>query len=166
MDDEWRPIPDSRGYEVSDLGRVRRGDRILRGCTYSTGYVMHVIYLNDGSKWRVAEHVLVCELFHGSRPEGFECCHINGAKTDNRAANLRWGSRVDNMRDQFLHGTRVRGDTHPRAKLSYEKADEIRLRRASGESLMSLSRNYAVNKKAILNLLAGKTWVKPDVMGV
>jgi hypothetical protein len=162
--EEWRPVPGSRGYEVSDLGRVRRGDRLLNPCLYSTGYLVADVYFADGTHRRRGVHTLVCEAFIGPRPPLHECCHINGRPSDNRLANLRYGTRRDNMRDQFRHGTRILGERHPMSKLSYEKADAIREAYGRGLGVNNLARKYGVDKKAIQNLLRGKTWVRPELL--
>ncbi len=64
------------------------------------------------------------------------------------------------MLDQFRHGTRILGEAHPCAKLTYEAADAIRMRNALGEGAGALAREHGVSKKAVQNLLHGKTWVR------
>ena len=161
--ERWRTIPDTIGYEVSDLGRLRRGDRILAGCVYSTGYRMASLHFADGGIVRKAYHALVCEAFIGPRPDGHEVRHLNGDPLDNRLANLAYGTRAENMADQYRHGTRIAGDAHPRAKLSHEAARIIRERHGGGASIRGLAREYGVNKRAIQNLLRGKTWKPAQV---
>ena len=43
-------------------------------------------------------HVLMCTTFHGPRPLGYECDHINGNKLDYSASNLQWVTRAENRR--------------------------------------------------------------------
>lgn len=44
-----------------------------------------------------AVHILVAEAFLGPRPGGMEeCRHLDGDKLNNRADNLRWGTRPGN----------------------------------------------------------------------
>ncbi len=43
-------------------------------------------------------HILVCTAFHGPRPEGYECDHINGNNLDWSADNLRWLTKEENIR--------------------------------------------------------------------
>jgi hypothetical protein len=43
-------------------------------------------------------HYLICVTFHGPRPEGYECDHINGNKLDYSAQNLEWVTPAENRR--------------------------------------------------------------------
>ena len=48
---------------------------------------------------RVRVHLLVLEAFRGPRPYRCEALHGNDIPHDNRASNLRWGSRRENLAD-------------------------------------------------------------------
>ena len=50
---------------------------------------------NFGSK---SCHILMAFTFHGPRPEGYQCDHINGVVTDYSAANLEWVTPAENRR--------------------------------------------------------------------
>ena len=43
-------------------------------------------------------HFLICSTFHGPRPEGYQCDHLNGNILDYSAANLEWVTPKENMR--------------------------------------------------------------------
>lgn len=43
-------------------------------------------------------HFLICTTFHGPRPEGYQCDHLNGNILDYSAANLEWVTPKENMR--------------------------------------------------------------------
>lgn len=73
-----------------------------------TGYRHITITANrsdTGKQKRAHIHHLVCEAFHGPRPEGLLALHRNGDKLDNRAENLYWGTSRQNMEDSIRHGT-------------------------------------------------------------
>ena len=119
-DEEWRPVVDWEGlYEVSGLGRVRSLDRFVNngnGGFLKPGRVLagsrdakdgrrRVGLMLDGRLKMRTVATLVLEAFIGPRPPGMDGLHSNGDATDDRPANLRWGSVSDNLRDSVQHGT-------------------------------------------------------------
>ena len=88
-------------YYFSSLGRVRSHagsvPRFIYGRANKEGYV----HLNLGPvrKDKYLAH-LICEAFHGPCPEGKECDHINRKRYDNRACNLRWVTRSEQMKNR------------------------------------------------------------------
>lgn len=97
-------------------------------------------YRNSGSAWKYHQmanfvgcptcHTLVCTAFHGPRPDGFQCDHINGIPTDNRACNLQWVTPAENIRRaKLLRELRKRGlhpeDYTPSRLLSYFENDVL-----------------------------------------
>lgn len=54
----------------------------------------------------VLKHRILCATFHGPAPAPkMDVAHWNGNPQDNRAENLRWATRDENVRDQLRHGT-------------------------------------------------------------
>ena len=43
-------------------------------------------------------HKLVCTAFHGPRPDGYECDHLNGNHLDWTAENVQWVTPEENLR--------------------------------------------------------------------
>jgi hypothetical protein len=106
--EQWELSSLGSRYLVSDAGRVLNAatGAILTGQIDSRGY--RRVHLSDGGKFRkVRVHRLVCEAFHGSPPDGHEVCHRDGDRLNNRADNLAWGTRSDNVQDAIRHGTFV-----------------------------------------------------------
>lgn len=104
MTEAWAPVADFPGYEVSNDGRVRsRGVVILKPWLNRRGYLV-VKLARDQRKHSRTVHRLVLAAFVGPG-DGLDACHGNGDRTDNRLANLRYGTRSDNIRDQVEHGT-------------------------------------------------------------
>lgn len=156
MDQErWKVVSGYPKYEVSDLGRVRRGGKTLKTSPGKQGYPL--VSFDGRGNWKV--HRVVLETFVGPCPPGKECLHRNGIKTDNRLKNLRWGTRKENMRDAVLHGTHVglsnRGEGNPNAKLS--DSDVAEIRRLKGKiSAKEISLRFGVQRDTIYSIHSGK----------
>lgn len=66
---------------------------------------------------RLSCHILVCTAFHGPRPEGYECDHINGYNMDWSADNVRWVTKAENIRcGRYLKRLRKHGIDPKRVK--------------------------------------------------
>lgn len=113
MPEEWRPAPGLPGYEVSDCGRVRSVPREMvdatgrrrrfPGCIRKlrylpNGYVQVGAWVEGVQVYRYV-HRLVCRAFHGPPPTPkHDAHHHNHDRRDNRAANLAWVTRRENIR--------------------------------------------------------------------
>lgn len=175
MNEEWRAIPGYEGkYQVSSLGRVRslqrvairRGGRgtstrirghLLRAVSNGRGY-WSVRLWNRNSESCQYVHRLVLLAFVGEPPCGFQACHNNGARADNRLVNLRWDSIENNHADKVRHGTVGNGERARAAKLSAEKVAVIRRLLADGTSQHSVACRYGVKQSSISDINTGRTW--------
>ena len=102
---ELREIPGYEGiYAAREDGaiiRQRRGSgtqegRILKPNPNPNGYLYYALSKHSKVK-AFTGHGLVAMAFHGPRPEGHDVMHINANKHDNRAANLKYGTRSENQ---------------------------------------------------------------------
>lgn len=102
----WKNIKGYEGlYQVSSEGRIKslkwNKERILKPGLARGGYMQ--VGLCAGGKTRMfLVHRLVCQAFHKNPENKLEVNHINEDKTDNRASNLEWCTRRENIN----HGTR------------------------------------------------------------
>ncbi|WP_390623416.1 NUMOD4 domain-containing protein [Subtercola endophyticus] len=110
MTEIWKAVPGFMGrYEVSDLGRIRsfaksKSGRVRSLTPNSQGYLIVDLWSgNRPTTHRVNR--LVLRAFQGEPIDGAEACHNNGDRLDNRLNNLRWDTRLENMRDIRRHGT-------------------------------------------------------------
>ena len=177
--ERWRPVAGNNAYEVSDCGRVRslvntnnnRRDEplLLKPTVNRQGYHRVSLRLGRKQQHRFVQR-LVLEAFVGPCPRGMECRHLNGDSSDNRLANLVWGTKQANMADQRAHGTLaagekhyakirpellVRGSAHVHAKLTEQAVVEIR---ASSLSMTELARRYGVHRCTIARVVQGRKW--------
>lgn len=164
--EEWRVIP-SLGprYEASDLGRIRSWARNGPGGAIAAsprlrvpvvarkrGGYLTLLFHVDGRPTLRYVHQLVLEAFVGPRPAGHVTRHLDGSPTNNRLSNLCWGTQHQNVQDQILHGTAMRGARNVGAKLTQEQAAMIR---ASGLLGKDLAAMYRVSPATICRIRKG-----------
>ena len=145
MEEEWKPIPGYEGYEVSNHGRVRSLDRtihrkdgrtrrlngkLLKPAKNKGGYLTVGLW-KDGKEKKKLIHRLVLEAFIGERPEGMETLHADGAPSNNKVNNLRWGTSRDNKADMVRHG-RHRNARKDHCKRGHELTVKNRTRSHQG----------------------------------
>ena len=118
MSERWLPVVGWEGhYEVSDMGRVRSVERVVymgRGHNrraksvmlrqHAPNYYMTLHLSRDGKPKLFYTHQLVAAAFIGER-NGLDVLHTNGDYHDNRASNLRYGTKSANTYDSIRHGT-------------------------------------------------------------
>lgn len=124
--ERWLPVPGMEGsYEVSDRGRVRSLARIVRVSPSAPGSSprgSHSGYDRRQPEKILSQHIrgkylfvriddttffvahLMLTSFVGPRPDGHVARHLNDVKTDNRLANLAWGTRSQNYDDAIRNG--------------------------------------------------------------
>lgn len=166
---KFRTVPWDEGYRVGSDGSVwSRVKQIPRGGARGTRSII-------GGEWRELRrapsgpyysvrirgrnhlvHRLILMAFVGKPNPGEECRHLNGDGTDNRIENLRWGTRKENHRDSYQHGTRIMGEDHPRAKLTSE---DVRAIREAEGTLHEIARRFHVSHTQVWRIRKGKSRV-------
>jgi len=103
-------------------------------------------------------HVIVCEHYHGPRPEGLEVRHyVCGDTKCVNPRHLCWGTRQENVDDQRRHGTWVHGEKHGHAVLTDAQVAEIRFRyTAGGVNQYELAEEFGVTQPHISYIIRGK----------
>jgi hypothetical protein len=122
--DEWADIPEWP-HEAHEDGRVRRKPwRDADGCLHLGGEVAQCpdkrkgkgylyVTLRDGPRRRKAHvAVLVLEAHRKPKPgPGYEACHNNNNRTDNRLCNLRWDTKEANLAQMWEERRARQADT-------------------------------------------------------
>lgn len=115
-DERWLRISGFSAYEVSDQGQVRSFQNNRWGLTPvprllkpqpRTIYRYVRITSDEGRYKERLIHQLVLAAFVGPCPTGQVTRHLNGDGSDNRLANLRYGTHAENSRDTVRHGHNV-----------------------------------------------------------
>lgn len=182
MSEEWRIIADFPDYAVSNDGRVKRlvasrnghlPGKVLKPWVNNMGYQIVTLAANGVQKRKQIGR-LVCEAFHGPAPTAdHQAAHNDGTPSNNRASNLRWATRFENMSDCLVHGTRAQGATHGRstkpertcrgsrhggAKLTEEEVHAIRRHPKTIGSGVALAEEFGVTPTAIFLIRSRKNW--------
>lgn len=134
LTDEWRRLSES-----ANAKRYKRINLHYR----KTKYVGHV----------------VLEAFVGARPTGMVACHNDGNPENNALVNLRWDTQAGNEADKNKHGTRLRGENHPLAKLTPETVKAIRAEYVAGRNgYIRLSKKYGVSTWTVERIVKRISW--------
>lgn len=112
----------------------------------------------DGVSVRIYLHRLVAETFHGMPAPGQEVRHRDGITSHNGEANLRWGTRKENMHDKIEHGTALMGERHGRAKLSDREVRLIRRLCKAGIQQNRVAERFGVAQMTISRVVNKKLW--------
>lgn len=163
---DWRPVGGTgERYWVNDYGlvysvrRPRCAGGLLKQWVRS-GYM--TVCLNEGrSKSLVLVHRIVVEAFRGPIPLGMEVRHRDGDAANNSLCNLALGTRTDNERDKAVHGTLLRGERHPNAKLTWEQVCEIRGRMGI-ERQHDLAARFGIARSTVQRIQKGERWGHPQ----
>lgn len=92
----WNNISGFEEYQVSNLGRVKHKNKILKPRKNKGGYLSVALWSNKVRKDKLL-HRLVAEAFIPNPDNKSEIDHINADKTNNRVENLRWCTRKENI---------------------------------------------------------------------
>ena len=124
-----------RGGSVSvSGGRWRRLTPTLEKRQGRTRHY-HIMLKGHGRCRSFYIHSLVLRAFVGDRAARQECRHVDGVPKNNRLQNLIWGTRKQNVADQFAHGAFAVGIRHGNAKLTDRQVRMIRVAKGTQEEI-------------------------------
>lgn len=168
--EEWRRVKGYEGwYEVSNLGRVRSVDRVVRRGVESvrrTGRILKrnratkyptVILAKDATRHSFAIHTLVAEAFIGPRPAGNQVNHKDGEKSNCCEGNLEYTTPLQNMRHAIIAGLiNNKGEANGFAKISDYDVAVIREFHRRGMSQAELARRLKISKSQVNRIVLMK----------
>ena len=150
-EETWRSCPIGDGYEVSDCGRMRHRGRILSGSLRNDGYVF--VYIG-GKQYPIHRIVAKCFI---ENPDGKpEVNHKDGNKRNNRADNLEWVTRSENVLHSIRNNLQPKGNTTYKGKFTPEEREAIKALCRSGRSKRSVASEYGVSHTCICDIVNDK----------
>lgn len=161
--------------EIDPLGRIwkiaeRRGNRwgappkirkvTRRRAEHDTGTYLQVRWMVDRKRTNALAHRLVWMHFNGRIPGTLTINHKNGDKQDNRLENLELVTYSENAKHaarvlKVGHCANQWGEQNYQAKLTEKDVAEIRRRRAAGERLIPIAKDFRVTYQTISKIARG-----------
>lgn len=179
----WKIIENSKGYAISNLGRVKRleckkwckinnnystyKEKLLTPSNKNTKKYWRIrIYYNDGSTVVESVHRLVAKAFIPN-PENLEQVnHIDGNKDNNRVENLEWVTNKYNIQHSIKIGLRDEmrenafGEGSNLNKYPEELIKKIPKAIIKTGSYSKAAQLLGISKTLITEIKAGRAWPK------
>ncbi len=157
MDERLASHLNRNGRQVGDLTPCWE----WTGKTDKDGYARITVQTPAGPRG-VRVHRIAYELSNGPIPDGLWVLHRCDNPLCSNPAHLFLGDNATNQQDCIRKGRRgrtgPRGERHPSAKMTEALVREARARHAAGARLRDLTRDYAVTKGNMWNILHGRAW--------
>jgi hypothetical protein len=163
-------LPDYPGYVITDRGEVysyhnnrwgicsTKPWKKMKPTPGSHKYPTVKLKRSDGRSITESVHSLVLRTFAGPPKKDQVCRHLNGDRSKADLANLQWGTQQENLNDQLIHGTRLRGSQRHNAKLNDMSILVIRELFRDGIFQRVIAASYDVDQSTISNIVHGKSW--------
>jgi len=162
----WKVHPIYTDYEISNFGQVRSSvnrkntwvGRVLKSFS-NFGYLNVILSKNRKTKYKKV-HRLVLETFIGPCPEGKECNHKDGNKTNNCISNLEWVTRSENEKHAYKNKLQIpiKGEKHKRSKLKNSEVQLIKKLLVNKVTQEKIAKIFKVCQVTIFKIKSGKTW--------
>lgn len=152
-------IPNFENYACDVFGNIYslRRKLKLKQMTPKNGYKVVTLF-NDNGQSQHKVHLIVLRTFVGSRKRGMIARHLDGDKTNNALANLRWGTPKQNCEDRDRHNRTYSGFNHHKAKMTEMKLHEFYKLMRIGLTLSELAKHFGISKSQAHVISKGLNW--------
>jgi hypothetical protein len=170
MEEIWKDVIGYEGfYQVSNLGRVRSFDRLVKRnrhikgrihklTLHSDGYYIATLYKENKEKKYKAHRLVAMAFVQNPNNKPF-INHKDGNKLNNLPENLEWCTIVENNKHAFDTGLNIKsGENHHNHKISETQVLEIRSRPYQRGNARMWAKEFGVSREAIQEIIARKTW--------
>jgi len=172
--EEWKYIDGTdKAYMISNMGKVKSmpryvqrtdgkpyftKERILRYAIDGNGYA-RLAFRHLGKFKTFKLHRLVAEYFCEKHDGKNEVNHINGNKIDNRAINLEWCNRSENMKHAFNAGLCRPNAGSSNSNASIDEIQALTVKTMIGHTkLANIARQMNISKNIVKDISRKKTW--------
>lgn len=92
----WKFVNDK--YEISNTGKLRKGEYILKGRVGINGYLCYSMSMGNYKRKHEMAHRLVAKAFIDNPENKAEVNHIDCNRLNNCVDNLEWCTRAENIK--------------------------------------------------------------------
>jgi hypothetical protein len=143
-----------------------------KGCWYweSSRHTFGYGYFRINKKTYLAHKLALIFWNNGNEEEGLQVLHSCDNPACCNPKHLRWGTPKDNIYDAIERGSHkkppvYRGESHPKAKLTWENVDTIRKMRSENVPVKKIAEQYLVAPKTIYSVISFRNWGKDPRKG-
>ena len=165
-----KPISGFDDYLIIPSGKIysKKTHKFLRNTKAGQGYLQVVLFKNR-RRFHKTIHRLLLETFVGLCPKGMEACHNDGNFQNNKLENLRWDTRLNNIKDSINHGTHAGlrcGEKANASKLTEQEVKLIRKLYKSKElNQYQLAIKFNVSQSNISRIVSRKSRTRKCICG-
>lgn len=158
----WKSIPNYENYYVSNLGNIKRNNKLLKQWNLTKKLYKNYSYKcvslsKNGIVKKFLVHRLVASSFVNNPLLKSFVNHINCNSIDNRAENLEWVTNKENLIHASKNGLMERGSKRHNAKLKEE--DILKIRSLSGiKSHIEISKMFNISQPIVTRIINKKVW--------
>lgn len=160
-----KEIPNFTGYFADEDGNIyssKKGNKIKKlkpQFQKQWDYYSLRLIADCGNKRHMTVHRLIALTFIQNPDNLAEVNHKDGDKTNNKASNLEWMTKSQNIRHAYENGLNcVKGVLNGRATLTEEAVIDIYSSLLEGSSANSLMEKYNVSRGIISDIKRKNSW--------